>query len=176
MFRWFRKNAAFLTGWLDWAAMYPLMRTESGREQVVRFLYAEAKRKPNLVREMIQIYCRLSATDLTEGLVSGQSRDTPDADRVIKAFEKGTELGTDGADFVPDATYQEPITRRASDPYDAAGRRIPHPLEAPANGKPTMEGLGANLRRGSDGPMRMAPYGRDAGPAGGNGRSEKKKT
>jgi hypothetical protein len=123
MLTWFRKNAAFLAGWLDWAAMYPLMRSPQGREQVVRFLYAEAQRKPNLVREMFGLYCRLASKNPDGDAILSIAEVNFAQDRPLRGVPDGD------APHVKTTAARDPLVRRGRDLYTESGERITYPVE-----------------------------------------------
>lgn len=51
----FIKTAKYMADWLDWALIYPLWHTKSGREQIITILLPYVKNHPTKVWEMRQM-------------------------------------------------------------------------------------------------------------------------
>lgn len=119
MLTWIRQRAAFITGWVDWAAMYPLIRTRSGREVIVSFLYAESKRRPLLFKELWLMFAKLASRDEAEEALRQAQADGPEARPLNR---------------VPDS--EAPLRRVGLDLVTPDGQRVPHPVELPESSGP----------------------------------------
>jgi hypothetical protein len=137
----FVKTAKYLSGWLDWTLMYPLWRTEVGREQIVRYLVQLARKHP---KEFEQVQ-RLIGKIMAETLLKSAATRVKQAAATTPAAKPETKT----PEAKPKPAYREPYHRRGDDLYDAGGERIPHPTELPEDksgddplfGKKPAEGL-----------------------------------
>jgi len=92
------KSAKFLYGWLDWSLLYPLWKTEAGREQIVRVALQYVRKHPEKLQEIQTIISKIMAEDLLKNFAANLKK-AADADPSAK--------GSGEAPFVPDEEVAE---------------------------------------------------------------------
>jgi hypothetical protein len=76
----FIKTAKYMADWLDWALIYPLWHTKSGREQIITILLPYIKNNPTKVWEMRQMAVKAMGEMYMNKLFAGFGYPEPGSD------------------------------------------------------------------------------------------------
>jgi hypothetical protein len=112
----FIKTAKYLADWLDWALIYPLWQTKSGREQIITILLPYVKNNPTKVWEMRQMAVKAMGEMYMNKIFAGFGYPEPgnNAEDVLMGnghqppAKTNGNMTQNGVDFMPPAVVENP--------------------------------------------------------------------